>query len=45
MRIVESQPQPDGSVELKVEIVPNQSPPQTMHARLIDGQWKLDFGR
>jgi hypothetical protein len=42
MRVVERQPQPDGSIELKVEIVPGM-PEQPIHVRFLNGQWKLDL--
>jgi hypothetical protein len=42
-RILERQPQPDGSVHLRVEIIPGQPDGDEIQLRLINGEWKLDF--
>ena len=39
-RILERQPQPDGSVHLRVEVIPGQ--PVEIQLRLINSEWKLD---
>ena len=37
-------PQPDGSLELSVQILPN-LPPQPVRFRQVGGEWKMDFPR
>ncbi len=43
MRIVDQTSQSDGSILLRVQIVPSDSDLQPVSARFIDGQWKLDL--
>ncbi len=43
MRIVDRQSQPDGSIELKIQVVPGESETQPIRVRLVDGQWKLEL--
>jgi hypothetical protein len=45
LRLGDRQPQPDGSVELTVEIAPGAPESHRIWARLVDGQWKLEFSR
>lgn len=44
---VEKTPQPDGSVAMKLAVIPGNTDDrlsvESMSARLIDGQWKLEF--
>jgi hypothetical protein len=45
MRIASQKRQPDGTIEATIEIIPGQSNSGgPLIFRMIDGQWKLDFG-
>ena len=43
LRIVQQQKQEDGSIRLKVEIIPGSPVNDTIHLRQIAGQWKLEY--
>ena len=44
LRVVNQEPQPDGSIEAQLEIVPGQSSEQqNVRFRQIDGEWKVDM--